>query len=187
MTMTAMEVLRAHPLFAGLSEAAIEDVARRTVSKELRRNGMLFRRGEACHGLYMVLSGRIKVYRASPDGREQVLHVEGPGRSVAELPLFDGGPYPASARAVEDTRLLFLPRDAFQALYRTNPEIADAVIRELGRRQRRLIGLVEKISLKDVPARVAAALLEYAEAAGVPGRGGAFDLPRTQEEFAAEL
>src|SRR5690606_6117311 len=117
----------------------------------------------------------------------QVLHTEGPGQPLAELPLFDGAPYPASARAQEDSRVLFLPRDAFQSLYRNHPEIADAVIRDLGRRLRRMVRMVEKVSLKDVPARVAATLLEYAEAADAVRDGGAFRVPRTQEELATEL
>ncbi|HEX7117939.1 MAG TPA: Crp/Fnr family transcriptional regulator [Longimicrobiales bacterium] len=181
------ELLQGLAIFRGLSESALDEVARRTVTRTLPRNALLFRRGEACHGLYVIVEGRVKVYRASPDGREQVLHIEGAGEAVAEVPLFDGGPYPASARALEDTRVLFLPRDAFQWLYQHNPEIADAVIRDLGRRLRRLVGLVEKVSLKDVHARVAATLLEFAEAAGAAHDGGTFTVPRTQEEMAAEL
>ncbi|HEX7049532.1 MAG TPA: Crp/Fnr family transcriptional regulator [Longimicrobiales bacterium] len=183
----ALEILGRLPLFAGLSEESLAAVSGRTVERTVRRGAFLFRKGEACHGLYVVIEGRIKVYRASPDGREQVLHVEGPGATVAELPLFDGGPYPASARAIEDSRMLFLPREAFQWLYQNNPEIADAVIRDLGRRLRRLVRVVEKVSLKDVPARVAATLLEYAEAEDAVRDGDTFRLRRTQEELAAEL
>src|SRR5690606_15841014 len=100
---------------------------------------------------------------------------------------FDGGPYPASARALEDCHLLFLPRDAFQQLYRENPEIADAVIRNLGARLRRMVALIAKITLKDVRARVAATIVELAEARGALHDGGRFTLLRTQEEFAREL
>ena len=182
-----VEVLRRLPLFAGLSDAAIGAIAERTVSRAVRRNEILFRKGEPCHGLYVVVEGEVQVYRSSPDGREQVLHVEGPGRPLAEVPLFDGGPYPASARALRDGRVLFLPRDAFQALYRENPEIADAVIRDLGRRLRRLVALVEKVTLLDVPARVAATIVEAAEGAGAFHDGGAFVLPQTQEELARGL
>jgi CRP-like cAMP-binding protein len=127
------------------------------------------------------------VYRANQDGREQTLHLQGPGQSIAEVPLFDGGPYPASARADQDSRVLYLPLDDFQWLYRNQPEIADSVIRELGRRLRRMVQLVEKISLRDVPSRVAMTLLEYAERQQSDGPVTEFDLPRTQEELAAEL
>lgn len=187
MTGEAAEVLRALPLFSGLGDQAIEALASRAVFRELPRGRTLFRRGQPCEGLYVVVRGRVVVYRATPAGKEQVLHVEGPGRPVAELPLFDGGPYPASARAAEPSRVLFLPRDAFQWLYQDNPEIADAVIRHLGRRLRRMVQLVERVTLKGVRARVAAALLDYAEAAGERRDGGSFELPRTQEALAAEL
>ena len=180
-------ILRALPLFAPLAEESLQAVARRTVVRALSRDTPLFRAGEPCHGLYVVVEGSIRVYRANQEGREQVLHVLGPGRAVAEVPLFDGGPYPASARAEEDTRVLFLSRADFEWLYQNHPEVAASVIRELGRRLRRMVRLVEKISLKDVPARVAMTLLEYAEPHGPPRDGLEFELPRTQEDLAAEL
>lgn len=88
---------------------------------------------------------------------------------------------------LEDGRILFLPRDAFQTLYRENPEIADAVIHDLGRRLRRMVGLVEKVTLLDVPARVAATIVEAAETAGVFRDGGTFIVAQTQEEMARGL
>lgn len=182
-----IEVLRSLAFFSALSDSALAAVAGRTAERFYPRGAMVFRKGEVCHGLYLVLEGRVKVYRSSPDGREQILHIEGPGNPLAELPLFDGGPYPASARTLEDSRLLFLPLDAFQSLYRQNPEVADAVIRDLGRRLRRLVALVDKVSLKDVGSRVATALIDYAVAASSFRDGAVFLLPRTQEELAAEL
>lgn len=182
-----VELLRRLPLFARLSETALAVVALRTVQRTLPRDAVLFRRGEPCHGLYVVVAGQVKVYRASPDGTEQVLHVQRAGQPVGEVPLFDGGAYPASAQAAEESRVLFLPRDDFRWLYQHHPEVADAVIVELGRRLRRMIALVEKISLQDVPARVASTLVEHAEAAGGLRDGAEFRLPRTQQELAAEL
>lgn len=181
------DVLARLPLFRNLSERALEAVARRTVMRNVPKGTLLFRTGEPSRGLFVVLSGAIRIYRSNYEGREQVLHVQRPGQSVAEVPLFDGGPYPASARAEEDTRVLYLPRDEFEYLYQNNPEIADAVIRELGRRLRKMARLVEKISLRDVPARVAMTLLEYAERDGPPRDGLEFELPRTQEDLASEL
>jgi CRP/FNR family transcriptional regulator len=185
--MDARMVLQGLPLFAALGGDTRDAVARRTVERRFPGRARIFRQGDPCEGLHVVMEGRVRVYRASRDGREQVLHVRGPGQALAEVPLFDGGPYPASARAEVDSRLLLLPADAFQELYRTHPEIADATIRELGRRLRRMVGLVEKISLKDVPARVALTLLEYAERSGPAHDGQEITLPRTQEELAAEL
>jgi CRP/FNR family transcriptional regulator len=189
METSTADALRRLPVFSRLSDEALTAVASRTVTKRLRRNAVLFRRGAPCQGLYVVLAGRVRVYRANSQGREQTLHVQGPGQSIAEVPLFDGGPYPASARAEEDSIVLFLAIDDFQWLYRNHPEIADSVIRELGRRLRRMVSLVEKISLRDVPARMAMTLLEYAERKAGEGGGREleFTLSRTQEELAAEL
>lgn len=181
------EIIGRLPLFAGLSRPALEAVAHRTVVRNLSTGSTLFRAGEPCHGLYVVVSGTIRVYRASVEGREQVLHVLGPGKPVAEVPLFDGGPYPATARAERKTRVLYLPRAEFEWLYRNHPEIAGKVITELGRRLRRMVRLVEKISLKEVPARVAMTVLEYAERHGAVQDGVEFELPRTQEDLASEL
>jgi CRP-like cAMP-binding protein len=182
-----MPVLRRLPLFRGLSETALQTIAEQTVVREVPRNGMLFREGEPCRGLFIILDGSVKIYRSTPDGREQVLHIEGPKRTLAELPLFDGAPYPASARAAEDSVILFLPRDAFQWLYHTNPSIADAVIHDLAARLRRLVRLVGKVTLKDVPARVATTLLEEANAAGAARDDGRFEIPTTQDELANAL
>lgn len=180
-------VLRRLSLFQELNDEALRAVAEQTVPKKVPKNGILFREGQPCRGLYIILDGSIKVYRSTSDGREQVLHIEGPKHTLAKLPLFDGAPYPASARAAEDSLLLFLPRDAFQRLYRTNPDIADAVIHDLGRHLRRLVRLLDKVTLKDVPARVAATLIEEAVAAGADRDGGEFEIPTTQEEMASAL
>ena len=185
--METSTLLRGLPLFARLSDASLAAVASRVVMKDVPQNTILFRKDEPCRGLYVVVAGAVRVYRSNRQGREQVLHTQGPGQAIAEVPLFDGGPYPASARAAEPSRVLFLSLEDFQYLYRTDPEVADSVIRELGRRLRRMVGLVEKISLRDVPARVALTLLEFAGAQGASHDGAEFSLPRTQEELAAEL
>jgi CRP/FNR family transcriptional regulator, cyclic AMP receptor protein len=180
-------VLRQVSLFEGLSAGALSAVAERTVTRQLPREAVLFREGQPCPGLYIVAAGRVVVYQASPDGREHVLESVRPGQSLAELPIFDGGPYPASARAAEDSVLLFLPLADFQGLYRSNPEIADVVIGHLGKRMRKLVRHVERLSLKDVPARLAATILDYARAAGALDGDVAFRVPRTHYDLAAEL
>ena len=187
MSSEAKEILRKISLFESLGDQALDAVAQRTVIKNHPKNATLFREGMAARGLYIVVEGGVTVYRAGADGREQVLLVEQPGHSVAELPLLDGAPYPASARTSEPSRILFLPRDSFQWLYQHNPEIADATIRELARRLRKVVHLVDKLSLKDVPARVATKLLEVATAVDALHEGGEFALDATQEELAGEL
>jgi CRP/FNR family transcriptional regulator len=149
---------------------------------------VLFTTGEECRGLYIIEAGRVRIYRTNPEGREQVLHIEGPGRAVAELPLFDGGPYPASAVTLEETRLVFLPRADFEYLYRTHPDIAQAIIRALGRRLRHLVHLTETLAFRDVAARLALLLVGYAERSGRHTPDGIeLTLDRTQEELALEI
>jgi CRP/FNR family transcriptional regulator len=144
--------------------------------------------GEECRGLYIIEAGRVRIYRTNPEGREQVLHIEGPGRAVAELPLFDGGSYPASAVTLEETRLVFLPRADFEYLYRTHPDIAHAIIRALGRRLRHLVHLTETLAFRDVAARLALLLVGYAERSGRHTPDGIeLTLNRTQEELALEI
>lgn len=95
-----------------------------------------------------------------------MLHVEGPGRPVGELPLFDGGPYPASAATTEESRLIFLPRAEFEALYRANPDVAQAIIGSLGTRLRYLVHVAETLAFRDVASRLALLLAGYADGNG---------------------
>jgi CRP/FNR family transcriptional regulator, cyclic AMP receptor protein len=185
--MENLDLLKKLPLFSGLSDEALRRVADRLVTKRLTRDAILFREGQMCQGLYILVKGRVIAYQAGPDGREYILDSVEPDQSLAELPLFDGGPYPASARAAEDSVLVFLSVADFQTLYRSNPEIADVVIRHLGKRMRKMVRLVERLSLKDVPARLAATLLDYARAADALRNGGTFRLLRTHYDLAAEL
>jgi CRP/FNR family transcriptional regulator len=183
-----LALLKKIPLFAELHDEALMELARRCVSRSFGPGHVLFAAGEECRGLYIVESGRVRIYRADQSGREQVLHVEGPGRPVAELPLFDGGPYPASAVTIEESRLVFLPRDDFEYLYRHHPDIAQAIIRALGRRLRHLVQLAETLAFRDVAARLAMLLVGYAERGGTQTTEGIeIELDRTQEEIAHEI
>lgn len=173
--------------FEGLSPEALEAVCARMVRRSVPRGVILFRRGEACRGAYLLVRGKVEVYRATSEGREQVLHVEHPPASVAELPLFDGGEYPASARTATESELYYLSIDDFRRLVREHPDVAEAVIRNLGARLRRMLVLVERISLKSVPARVASLLLEQARRANALGAGTSFQLVGTHEDWAHQL
>ena len=181
-------VLRRVPIFAELNDIVLERLSMRCVPRTVGEGFALFRAGERCSGLYVVLEGRVRVFRTSLDGREQTLTVEGPGRPVAELPLVDGGPYPASAVTTAPSRLLFLPRAEFEHAFRTDPDVAAAVVRALGARLRHFVQLLETLAFRDVAARLAMLLADYADREGHE-RGDAVEvqLERTQEELAAEL
>lgn len=182
------DMLRGVPIFAELSNAALERLVVRCVPRAVGAGFTLFRAGERCSGLYVVLEGRVRIYRSSPEGKEQTLTVEGPGRPVAELPLVDGGPYPASAVTTAPSRLLFLPRAEFEHAFRTDPDVAAAVVRALGARLRHFVQLLETVTFRDVAARLAMLLADYSDRQGrVRGDVVELELERTQEELATEL
>lgn len=181
-------MLRQIPLFSGFGEAALTRLAARTVGRTYPAGHLLFTTGEPCRGLYIVESGRVRIYRTSPAGREQVLHSEGPGRAVAELPLLDGGPYPASAVTDVESRILFVARDEFESLYRDNPDVAVAIVHEVGRRLRHLVHVTETLAFRDVSARLALFLADFAERSGQQtAHGTEIVLDRTHEELSFEL
>ena len=181
-------ILRRVPMFGELSDAVLSSLAARCVPRAVGTGFVLFRTGERCSGLYVVLEGRVRVYRTAPDGREQTLAVEGPGNPVAELPLVDGGPYPASAVTTSPSRLLFLPRPEFEHAFRTDPDVATAVVRALGTRLRHFVQLIETLAFRDVAARLAMLLADYCDRQGqLSGDGVELELERTQEELATEL
>jgi CRP-like cAMP-binding protein len=181
-------VLRQLPLFADFSADALARLASHSVSRTFPAGHVLFTTGEPCRGLYVIESGRVRIYRTSPTGREQILHSEGPGRAIAELPLFDGGAYPASAVTEVESRLLFVPRAEFEALYRGNADVAQAIVRGLGKRLRHLVHVTETLAFRDVAARLALFLADYAEQHGAATPAGTeILLDRTHEELSFEL
>ena len=181
-------LLHGLPIFAELDAAAVARLAERCVTRAVGAGHLLFRAGDPCRGLYVVAEGRVRIFRVNRDGREQVLHVEVAGRAVAELPLFDGGSYPASAVTLEPSVLVFLPREVFEGLYRSNPDVAHAIIRALGTRLRHLVQVAETLAFRDVAARLALLLAGYAEQRGEPGADGVrLTVLRTQEELALEI
>jgi CRP-like cAMP-binding protein len=181
-------LLRAVPIFSDLDARTLGTLAARCVPRTVGADFMLFRAGDRCNGLYLVLDGRVRVFRTAPDGREQTLTVEGPGRPVAELPLVDGGVYPASAMTTAPTRLMFLPRAEFLHAFQQDPAVATAVVQALGRRLRHMVQLVETVAFRDVAARLAMWLADHADRLGAAdGSTVHVTLDRTQDELATEL
>lgn len=186
--MDVRSVLAQVPLFADFGEEALARLAARSVVRTHGPGHVLFAAGGQCTGLYIVVTGKVRIYRLSPEGREQVLHLEGPGRPVGELPLVDGGTYPASAVTEVESQLLFVPRAEFEALYRESPDVAQAVIQGLGKRMRHLVQVIETLAFRDVAARLASFLAAYAEEHGrKTPKGTEITLDRTHEELSVEL
>ena len=156
MPFTDVQVLARCPLFAELGANDLQALASVGYRRKLEPSEALFYGGEEAEGMHVVVSGKVKVFIVSPaSGREVVLTVEHPFNTVAELVALDGGPYPASAEAAEPSEVLVLSQDGFQRVLHDNPDIALHLMRMLGRRLRRLVGLVEAISFQEVVHRLA--------------------------------
>jgi len=182
------KVLRKAPLFASLSDEEMAALLRRVSSKKYDRGEMLFSEGDACRGLFIVGRGKIRIFKVSASGREQILSIEGPGSSFAELPVFDGGNYPASATASEEAEILFISRKDFQDFCREHPEVGLKVIAVVGSRLRRLVGIIEDLSFTTVRQRLIALIVRLAQAS--PKRTSdsvQVELDKTKQDLAAEL
>jgi len=183
-----VETLRRVPFFAVLPLDELRSLAAHCVVRRLRRDEMLFAEGDPCGGLFVVQAGAVKQFKMAETGREQVLVTERAGSTVGELALFDGGNFPASAAAVEDSTVLYLPKREFLDLCRHNSAVAFAVIRSLASRSRYLTSLVEELSLKEVSHRLARFLRDRALRYGVRTRRGIeFPLEETNQEIGAEI
>lgn len=182
------QILKATPLFATLEESEISSLAARCGIRSYSPAEVLFAEGEPCKGLYIVVSGRVRIFKTAVNGREQVLTVEGPGASVAELPVFDGGPYPASGSALEKTELLFISRADLRAICLEKPEVSLKMLQVVGGRLRRLVGIIEELSFTTVRHRLISWLLRQAGTEGRPGgRGTVFTLNASHQELAAQI
>jgi CRP-like cAMP-binding protein len=170
-------------LFAGLSESETQALAQRAVERRFAPDEMLFWEGEPCAGIFLIVQGSVKIFKTSPGGREMMLALEAAPSSVAELPLFDGGPYPASVRAVEPVVSLFINKNDFQQVCRQYPDVALKVLAVVGRRLRHLVGVVESMTFGSVTQRLARLLLDASRQAGADE----FDLPLTHQELASRL
>ena len=173
------------PLFAALDDES-KDTLRRTMDEvRLPRGGTLFTEGEPGDRLYVVTQGKIKLGRTSPDGRENLLAVLGPGEMFGELSLFDPGPRTATATAITATTLSGLGHDDLQPLLIQQPEVAGRLLAALARRLRRTNEAMADLVFSDVPGRVAKALLDLSTRFGSETDEGlrvTHDL--TQEELA---
>lgn len=181
-------VLKKTPLFTDLSPAELQHLAARTSRKVYSSGELLFSEGEPCNGLHIIVRGRVRIFKTSVNGREQVLAINEPGESVAELPVFDGGPFPASAMAIEDAEVAFISRRDFQAYCLEHPEVALKVLSVVGARLRRLVGIIEELSFTTIRQRLIAVLLKLAQSEGrTTPHGVEFQLPTTHQDLANQL
>ncbi len=170
------------PIFSGLTDSELSFLAQRVVPRHCSPGEMVFGEGQPCSGLYVVECGHIRIFKSAANGREQVLSIDGPGSSVAEIPVFDGGNYPASGAAIDNATLLFVSKRDFHALCLAHPEVALKVLRVVGGRLRRLVGIIEELSFTTVRHRLASFLLRLAQREGKRAEGGVeIALPANQD------
>ncbi|MBN2309596.1 MAG: Crp/Fnr family transcriptional regulator [Candidatus Hydrogenedentes bacterium] len=164
--MDRIAAIAAAPLFRGLSDEHHKRLASRAVEREVGRGETIFAEGEEADGFYLVVTGQVRVFKLSEEGKEQTLHIFGPGAPFGEVAVFAGSRFPAHAAALKRSRILFFPRHAFVELVHDDPSLALNMLAILSKRLTRFTALIEDLSLKEVPARFAAYLLFLSEQQG---------------------
>lgn len=154
-----LKTIGSTPLFDGLGKEHLQAVAHIAEMREYKKGEMIFSEGDPGIGFYIVSSGKVKIFKTSFGGKEQILHIYGPGKPFGEVPVFTGKNFPASAVAVTNTTLVFFPRKEFIGLISKNPSLSLNMLAVLSMRLRQFTVMVENLSLKDVPARLASYLL----------------------------
>jgi CRP-like cAMP-binding protein len=183
LTVDIAAALEAIPYVKGLAAEDRQLLAASCTIRRLQKGDRAFVEGDDPAGAFLILSGRVRLVRSSANGREQILHEEGPGVTLGEVPVFDGGGYVGSAVAAEDAVLLFIPRQTLLDCIDRNPTSAGEVIRVLARRVRTFAALVEDLSLRDVTQRTARYLLRESDRAGATS----IVLPDTRDVLAAQI
>ncbi len=154
-----LNIIKSTPLFDGLDSNYLEDIASIAHRKSCKKGETIFNEGDEGNGFYVVEKGTIKISKTSFGGKEQILHIYGPGKPFGEVPVFTGKNFPASAVAVSSSELIFFPRKSFISLITENPSLALNMLAILSMRLHQFTIMVENLALKEVPARLASYML----------------------------
>jgi CRP-like cAMP-binding protein len=184
--MSDSDLLAQSALFASLSDADVRRVAQRLAQRRYEKDEYLFFEGDAAEWLFVVAEGRVKMIKHSESGRETILATFGPGQIVGEVGVLVGDSYPATAQALEPAVTISLRRQDYVALVRSKPDLAWALIQELGRRLQRAHEQIRSLAVEKVERRVARVLLRMASTAGERLEGGAvgLTLPLSRQDIA---
>src|SRR5215469_17595000 len=182
------KILAKSALFHNLKEPALSQLAAHAVERKLKQGQILFTANEPARGLYVVLSGSVRAFRENFDGREQTIHVEHAGGTLAEVAVFDGGPYPSTAVADENSEVLFLATEDVRRFMLDHPQAALTALANMAKKLRIIASLAEQLALKDVGQRLATLLLEEARLASPKLQDGvSFSLPLSHMQLASRL
>lgn len=188
MTIDKIAALKRAKLFEALDETTLHVLAGRVVERRFQKDEILFVAGEEARGLYVIVEGAVRAFRVSTDGREQVIHVERAGATIAEVPVLDDGTYPSTAAAEEHTVTLFIDKRDVRHLFLEHPEIALAALKVLAGRLRRCAELVDALSLREVGQRLAHFLLAEARRSGIRTENRiSINLTQTNQQIAARI
>jgi len=179
----SIDLMRRCPLFAGLKEEDLKRIRTIASLKQVEKKEILFSDGEVAKGFYVILSGKVKLYKLSPEGKEQILHVVGAPDAFAEAALFLEGTYPAHAEALTDCQLLFFPKRDFIQLIEKSPQLSINMIVTLSHYLKRFASLIEELSLKEVSSRIAKYLVDLSLKLSKEGKSPKeveLDLSKTQ-------
>lgn len=181
-------VLSKSALFQNLPDEILEELAERAIEHRLSQGQVLFTANAPSDGLYIVLSGAVRAFRVNLDGREQTIHVEHGGGTLAEVAVFDGGPYPSTTIAEEDSEVLFLAKDDVRGFLLRHPEVALTALEIIAKKLRMVAAMVEQLALMDVGQRLAILLLKEARNSTPDLKDGiSFSLPLSHSQIAARL
>ena len=180
--MNYSQILKTCPFFAGLSDVDIEALMGIARVRESSRGELLFSDGEKAVGFFVVLDGKVKVYKLSPEGKERILHIIHPGGTFAEAAIFADGLYPAYAEPLQSSKLLFLPKEGFLNLLMDNGRISINMIAGLSKFLRQFANQIEDLTFKDVPSRLARYLMVLSE-----GVKESLELPISKSQLASNL
>lgn len=181
-------IISSVPPFINLDKRYVDMVLNSCLEKRYSKGEAVFTQGEECDGFYIVKSGRVKVFKLSSEGREQVLGMFKEGDFFGIVPLFDGGPYPANAEICVDSVLIKVGKDPFLEIIRENPQISLNILPKISKRTREFTSAVENLSLKDVKDRLFSFIVDEIGKRGTKGKDGmTIDLGMTHEEIAARL
>jgi CRP/FNR family transcriptional regulator len=184
----SVELLKQCPLFAGLKEEDLKRIRAIASLKRVGKREILFGEGEEAKGFYVILSGKVKLYKISPEGKEQILHVVSAPEAFAEAALFLEGNYPAFAESLSDSQLLFFPKRDFVQLIQRNPQLSINMIVSLSQFLRKFASLIEELSLKEVSSRVAKYLIDLSLKSAKEGKNPKeVDLDLSKTQLASKL
>jgi CRP-like cAMP-binding protein len=188
MAQRRIEALQRTALFGSLTHDVLAEIAERAKEIHCKRGEMLFFAGEVARGLFVVGQGKVRVFQHSPSGREQVMHVDTGGAIIAEVPVFDDGPYPATAACDSDVDVLFISKEDMRAFCAKYPSLSLRALRLMAQRVRRHAQLIESLSFHEVGQRLALFLLAEAQRANaVPAQRIGFPLNLSNQQVANRI